>query len=136
MTPEQFLKKWLPVAEHVFKDMKLTMKDDLEAVIRAYQNVIDRQAEDLRCFENQGHIESDHVTDSPFCFPNFIKYGNDFGIKRPDTPRLDFDNATREPIGDTGYTAITVPLNFDRPDNSIKSESGGYELTHDEYQEA
>jgi len=62
MTPEQFLKKWLPVAEHVFKDMKLTMKDDLEAVIRtenqSLQNVIDRQAEDLRCFENQGHIDN------------------------------------------------------------------------------
>jgi len=54
------------------------------------------------------------------------------------TPHLDFDNATRNPIGD-GYTAITVPLKFDseaskdsvkelkdilkRPDSAIKIDN-------------
>ena len=129
MTPEDFLKKWVEPAARGLKVLpeNLRMKDDLEAVIRAenqaLQNIIDRQAEDLRCFENQGHIDNwgeemihksnwiqqatrgyrpetfdidsrfapdvldeqdDHIEASPFCFPSPIKYGNDFGIKRPD----------------------------------------------------
>ncbi len=60
MTPEDFLKKWVEPAARGLKVLpeNLRMKDDLEAVIRAYQDVIDKQAEDLRCFENQGHIDN------------------------------------------------------------------------------
>jgi len=54
MTPEQFLNKWLPVAEHVFKDTKLTMKDDLEAVIRAFNDEAGRTIIE----EKIGHIDN------------------------------------------------------------------------------
>lgn len=199
MTPEQFLKKWVEPAARGLKVLpeKLAMKDDLEAVIRAenqaLQNVIDRQAEDLRCFENQGHnwgeemirksnpnwiqqatrgmrpelfdIESrfipdcpdkdgsfvksdfeealnrmakhheasiipedlrqnDHVEDSPFCFPNFIKYGNDFGIKRPGKPLL---------IVDCDHPPETLTRKSYSISGSPESKS---EFTLEEYEEA
>jgi hypothetical protein len=57
MTPEQFLKKWLPVAEHVFKDMKLTMKDDLEAVIHYFNDEAGRCIID----EKIGHIDNEEM---------------------------------------------------------------------------
>lgn len=174
MTPEQFLKKWVEPAARGLKVLpeKLAMKDDLEAVIRSFNDEagrtiieekighIDNWGEEMiRRYKKDGsfaesdfeeaiermakHHEDDHIEASPFCLPSPIRYGNDFGIKRPDksdnpTPHLDFANATRKPIGD-GYTQITVPLKFDpdaskesvkelrdilkRPDNKIKIDN-------------
>ena len=190
MTPEQFLSKWLPQAAEWLNvhPEALRMKDDLESVIHYFNDEagrcvieekihIDNWGEEMiRKYKKYGsfaksdfdeaiermakHHEDDHIEASPFCLPSPIKYGNDFGIKRPDksdnpTPHLDFANATRKPIGD-GYTQITVPLKFDpdaskesvkelrdilkRPDKKSYLVSGSpeskFEFTLEEYEEA
>ena len=114
MNKQEFLKKWLPVVEHGLKVSKNTFKIDLELLLmsenQTLQNVIDRQAEDL--MENQGHTGNDHVTDSPFCFPNFIKYGNNFGIKRLETfdiePRFAPERPDNQLIVDCDYPPETL----------------------------